>query len=107
MIDREATFPAAAVLTCIIVPPKDLAAGELDAGTRAPHLKFESDHRRSRKYQGDGAKVSPTIGHHGCLSPEDENHSPPRRANVDGLKVGVQDQDGFVHGTSAILRIIA
>jgi len=68
---------------------------------------FEADDRRSRKKEGDGTKVSPAIGHHGGFSPQDKNHSPPRCADVDGLEVRVEDQDGFVHGTFAISPIIA
>jgi hypothetical protein len=68
---------------------------------------LEADHRRSREKEGDRTKIPPTVGHHGGLSPKDENHGAARCADVDGLEVRVEDQDGFVHGTFAILPIIA
>ena len=35
MIDSEASLAASAILTCIIIPPKDLAAREFHVGARS------------------------------------------------------------------------
>lgn len=107
MIDGEPQFAAAAVLTCIIIAAEHFPTRQLHARARASHLVLEPDHRRSREKEGDGAKVPSTIGHHCGLSSKDEDYSAARCANVDGLEVRVEDQDGFVHGTIAILPIIA
>jgi hypothetical protein len=49
VVDRQAHFTAAAVLTCIIVATEYFPPGQLDARARAPHLMLQADDRRSRK----------------------------------------------------------
>jgi hypothetical protein len=107
MIDGESCIAAAAILARIIVAPKDLAPGEFDMGSRSTHLEFKADDGRAWKHQSYRVQVAAAISYHGCLTPEYENHGPPRGADVDRLEVRVEDQNWLVHGAPAILRIIA
>jgi hypothetical protein len=43
VVDGQTGLPMPAVLTRIIIPPEDLAAGKLDTGARSSHLMFKSD----------------------------------------------------------------
>jgi hypothetical protein len=107
VIDSEAGLAASTILTCIIVPTKDLATRQLHVGAWAAYLMLKTDHRRSGKLQSDGAKVSTAIRNHRRLAPEDEDDGTARGADIDGLEVRVKNENRFVHGKIAISPIIA
>jgi hypothetical protein len=107
VVHCQSSFATAAILTSIAITPEDFAAGKFDVRAWTAHLMLEPDDGRTRENQSHGAQVTPAIGYHGRFSPKDQYNCPPRCADVDGLEVRVEDQDGFVHGTAAISAIIA
>jgi hypothetical protein len=76
-------------------------------GAGSADLNSQPDHGWARDRYANRMKVAPSVGHHIRLTTENENHGPSSGTYVDGLEVGVEDQNGFVHGESAIWRIIA
>jgi len=97
MIHRETSIPPAAVLTGMIISSKDLTPRQPDMRARLAHLMLKTNHRGSRQRQGNRVQIAAAVRHHGSLAAQDEHDGPSRGADVDGLEVCVEDQDGLVH----------
>ena len=107
VVNGQTRVATTAVLAGEVVSSKDLAAGKLHVRAWASYLLLKPNDRRPRQCNRDRVQVAPSVGNHGSLAPEDKHHGASRRADVDGLEVGIEDKYGLVHGSSAISAIIA
>jgi hypothetical protein len=107
VIDSEAGFTTAAILACIIIPPKNLATSQFYVRSRPMNLELKPDDGWPRNLELDRPDVSPAVCHHVRLASHDQHYRTPRRADIDRLEIRVQHQDGLLHGDTKISKIIA
>lgn len=70
------------------------------------NLRFKANDRWTRDQLRNGADVSASVRDHTGFSRKDQSDRPPRCADVDRLKVGVEHQYGVVHKVRTIGTII-
>ena len=107
VIDGEAGLTTPAILACIIVPPKNLAASQFYVRSRPMNLELKPDDGWPRNLELDGADVPPAVCHHVRLASHDQHNRTPRRADIYRLEIRVQHQDRLMHGGTKISKIIA
>jgi hypothetical protein len=107
MVYGQAAVTFAAVLAGIIIPAKDLTAGQLDVGARSMNLGFQSNDRGTRQQLLHRPDVSTPVHHHVSLASQEQADCPARGTNIDRFKIRIENQHGFVHySASTTGRII-
>lgn len=91
VVHGESGFPAATILAGIIIAAEDFAARQLDMRARPVNLQLEADYGGAGNLLPYSMNVSAAICHERRFTPQDQNNSPTRRANVNGLEVRIQD----------------
>jgi hypothetical protein len=104
VVDRQVCNLLAAILACIIIPPKNLAPVQFDPWPGPLNHVFQADDGWARESPRHGLDCAAAVGDQRGFSGEHQPQRSSRVANINWLKVGVQNQN--FHAASAIWQII-
>lgn len=90
VIYRQIADVPPTVLTDIIIPPKNFAAGQFDMQAWAVDHLLQADNGRSRDGLLDGLDIAATIHHHVGLPREYQSNGATSVTDVDGLEIGIE-----------------
>ena len=90
VIDRQVALAFSAILAGIIVATKYFPARQLDVRARPVNLVLQPDDRRTWQQLSHRSNVSTPVHNHIRFPRQEQADGPPRGANIDRLKIGIQ-----------------
>lgn len=103
MIDGQVGGFLAAVLAGVMVAAENFSAAECDLQTRAVDHMRQADHGGQGKNIVGRMNISPAIEYQRGFLGQHESHRALIAADIDGLKIGVENEHRLIHRSMAMI----
>lgn len=97
VVDGHVERMFSAILAHVVVSPENLAPGELEPGARAGDHLGQSDDRWNWQAARNRPDFSATVHHQRGLVSQQQAQSPVKIADMDGFKIGIENQHRYLH----------